>query len=305
MPGIKLGLQFNRFRFEGGDAAIGPTVATAARQVEAAGLASFWVMDHFFQIAAYGVAEDPVLEGYSTLTYVAGATEKIKLGTMVTGVTYRHPGILIQTVTTLDVLSGGRAYLGIGAGWYDREHEGLGVPFPPLKERFGRLEEAIQIARQMWSGEVGPYEGRHYRLAETLCQPLPLAKPHVPILIGGGGEQKTLRLVAKYGDACNLFSRDLDALAHKLNVLRAHCATEGRPYEEIEKTSLGSIPGLTQAGDSVSYDRGQAVAYLGQLAELGIDQHLTSFANPASPAVAEALADLVEHGRSLAVAGRG
>lgn len=304
MAGIKIGLQVNRFLYAGGDAAIASSVATAARQAEEVGLASLWVMDHFFQIPPNGAAEQPLLEGYSTLSFIAGQTERIKLGTMVTGVTYRNPGILVKTATTLDVLSGGRAYLGIGAGWFEREHVGLGVPFPPVKERFERLEETLQIAHQMWSGEVKPFEGRHYQLAETLCQPLPLSKPHPPILVGGGGEQKTLRFVARYADACNLFSRDLDAVRAKFDVLRGHCETEGRPYDAIEKTTLGVVPGVTVVDGSVSYNREQAAAFLTQLGELGVDQHLTSFADPSLPAVGEILADLVELAGGIAVAGR-
>src|SRR6185437_3600761 len=172
-----------------------------------AGFASIWVMDHFFQIAMMGAPEEPMLESYSTLSYLAGATKRVKLGTMVTGVVYRHPGILVKTVTTLDVLSGGRAYLGIGAAWNEQEARGLGVPFPALKERFERLEETLQIAHQMWSGDRSPYNGRYYQLTDPLNSPQPLTKPHPPIMIGGGGEQKTLRLVAQYGDACNLFAR--------------------------------------------------------------------------------------------------
>ncbi len=243
-----------------------------------------------------------MLEGYSALAFAAGVTERIKLGTMVTGVTYRYPGVLVKTVTTLDVLSGGRAYLGIGAAWFEREHAGLGVPYPPLGERFERLEETIQIAQQMWSGEVGPYEGKHYQLAETLCQPMPLSKPHPPILIGGGGEQKTLRLVARYADACNLFAMDMDQLRHKLEVLRGHCETEGRPYEAIEKTTLG-VPPVTRNGGNGSVTPAQAVEQFGQLAEMGIDQNLIG--PPADDAAFELFAtEVMPQVRGLAVAGR-
>lgn len=304
LAGLSLGLQLNRFRYAGGDAAIAPGVATVARRAEAAGLKSLWVMDHFFQIPVNGPAEDPMLEGYSTLTYVAGQTERIKLGTMVTGVTYRSPGILVKTATTLDVLSGGRSYLGIGAGWFEREHLGLGIPFPAVKERFERLEETLLIAKQMWSGNVSAFEGRHYQLAETLSQPMPLTKPHPPILIGGGGEQKTLRFVARYGDACNLFSADLDAVRHKLDVLRGHCDAEGRPYDAIEKTTLGRPPGLTQTDGIVSYDRSKAADFFGRIGELGVDQHLTSFDDPTHPSVGDALAEFVELASGVEVAGR-
>jgi F420-dependent oxidoreductase-like protein len=264
---MKVGIEIRRFVTPEEDAGIAALVAGMARAADQGGLDSLWMMDHFFQFPGVGEAEEPMLEGYAALSYLAGITERISLGTLVTGVTYRHPGILVKTVTTLDVLSGGRARLGIGVGWYEREHLGLGVPFPPVAERFERLEETLQIALQMWSGEVGSYEGRHYTLAETLCRPLPLSRPHPPILIGGGGEQKTLRLVARYADACNLFAPTEDALAtlpHKLDVLRAHCEREGRPYEAIEKTTTSGIFETPAA----------AVDLLNRLAELGIVHHI-------------------------------
>ena len=195
---MKIGLQVNNFTWEGGDATIGETFGAIGRRAEEAGFDSLWVMDHFFQISGLGPPEWPMLEGYSALTFIAGQTSKIKLGTMVTGVTYRHPGILVKTATTLDVLSGGRSYFGVGAAWFEREHLGLGVPFPPLKDRFEMLEELLQIAHQMWSGEVGPYNGKHYQLAETLNSPQPISKPHPPILVGGGGP-KVLDRVLDYG----------------------------------------------------------------------------------------------------------
>src|SRR5512137_2385250 len=229
---MKIGLQVPNFTWPGGPADIASKLAEIARTADETGFASLWVMDHFFQIGSrdramgLGPAEDEMLEGYSTLAYLAGFTKKVKLGTLVTGVIYRHPGILVKTVTTLDVLSGGRAYLGIGAAWNEREAKGLGVPFPPVAERFQRLEEALQIAKQMWSDDNGPYAGRHYQLAETLNSPQPLSKPHPPILIGGTGEKKTLRLVAQYADACNLFARmGIDGLRAKLDVLQRHCDT--------------------------------------------------------------------------------
>jgi F420-dependent oxidoreductase-like protein len=266
---MRIGLQIPRFTWPGGAAVIGPRLAEIARTADAAGFASIWVMDHFFQIERQGAPEEPMLEGYSALSYIAGLTTRARLGTLVTGVIYRYPGILIKTATTLDVLSGGRAYLGIGAGWFEREALGLGVPFPPLKERFERLEETLQIAHQMWSGTVKPYEGRHYRLAEPLTSPLPLSQPHPPIMIGGMGEKKTLRLVAQYADACNLFVyAGPDAVREKLAVLRQHCEDVGRPYDEIERTGLGSAhlaPGAMTASQVIETCRA--------LAEAGI-QHL-------------------------------
>jgi F420-dependent oxidoreductase-like protein len=192
-------------------------------------------MEHF------ATAHDPMLEGYSVLNFVAAKTERLRLGLLVTGVTYRHPGLLAKTVTTLDVLSGGRAMLGIGAAWYEREHRALGVTYPPVAERFERLEETLQICEQMWSDNEGPYDGKYYQLAETICVPPPLQTPRPPILIGGGGEKKTLRLVAQYADACNLFAPSPDAVRHKLNVLRGHCDDLGRDYDSIQKTIIAQV----------------------------------------------------------------
>src|SRR2546429_2700840 len=276
---MKIGLQVNNFTWEGGDAKIGETFGSIGRRAEDAGFDSLWVMDHFFQIQGLGPAEWPMLEGYCALTFIAGQTSRIKLGTMVTGVTYRHPGILVKTVTTLDVLSGGRAYLGIGAAWNEREHLGLGVPFPPLAERFERLEETLQIAHQMWSGNDKPYEGKHYQLARPLNSPQAVQKPHPPILIGGSGERKTLRLVAQYGDGCNLFARlGDDQLKHKLDVLRDHCQSIGRPYEEIEKTTLNSFQ-LSRDGRNGSMTPAAAIEHFASLAAMGIDQAIFSMPN--------------------------
>ena len=231
---MHLDLHVWRFDWAGGPAEIGPAVADIARRAEGVGVRTLSFMDHFFQMEAVAPAEHPMLEGYSALGFVAGVTSTLRLRLLVTGVTYRHPGVLAKTVTTVDVLSGGRAELGIGAAWYDREHAGLGVPFPPLAERFERLEETLQICRQMWSDDDGPYEGRHYHLAETLCRPQPVSQPHPRIMIGGSGEKKTLRLVAQYADACNLFGSTPAEVAHKVEVLQRHCAEVGRDPAEIE-----------------------------------------------------------------------
>src|SRR5215210_3815415 len=239
---VRIGLQVPSFTWPDGDAGIGSKLAEIGRTADEAGFDSLWVMDHFFQIGVIGDAEEPMLEGYSALSYLAGVTQRAKLGTLVTGVIYRYPGILVKIATTLDVLSGGRAYLGIGAGWFERESRGLGVPFPSTGERFERLEEALQIAHQMWSDEAGPYHGVHYHLEETLNSPQALTRPHPPIMIGGMGERKTLRLVARYADACNLFAYPgADTIRHKLDVLRGHCKDVGRDYEEIERTALGTV----------------------------------------------------------------
>jgi F420-dependent oxidoreductase-like protein len=262
---VKLGLQMPSFTLAGGPAAIRPRLAEVARLADGLGFASVWVMDHFFQIPGVGAVEEPMLEGYATLSYLAAVTERVRLGTMVTGVTYRHPGLLVKQATTLDVLSGGRAILGIGAGWYQREHAGLGVPFPPLKERFERLEEALRIAHRMFAGDARPFAGQHYRLAEPLNLPRPLSQPRPPILVGGGGERKTLRLVARYADGCNLFGRlGAEGLRHKLAVLRDHCETEGRDYGEIDRTvMLPLAPGAAGMEPGALLGEMRAMAGLG------------------------------------------
>lgn len=275
---MKFGITVPRFVKPGGDSTIASEFAGIVRDADQGGLDSLWVMDHFFQIPPIGTADEPMLEGYSALAFAAGISERISLGTLVTGVTYRQPGVLVKTVTTLDVLSGGRAWLGIGAGWYEREHLGLGVSFPAVSERFERLEETLQIAQQMWSGVVGSYEGRHYQLAETLCQPMPLSIPHPRIMIGGGGEQKTLRLVARYADACNLFAMPGDEgialLQHKLDVLRAHCEAEGRSYEAIEKTVLG--PAALRESHPMAMPPEALPEFLVQLEGMGIDHYISA-----------------------------
>ena len=262
---MKIGLQVPNFTWPGGPAGISAKLAEIASAADKANFASLWVMDHFFQIggrnpqSGLGPAEDEMLEGYSVLSYLAGITKNVKLGTMVTGVIYRHPGILAKTVTTLDVLSRGRAYLGIGAAWNERESLGLGIPFPPTAERFERLEEAVQIVLQMWSGQRARYDGKYYRLAETLNSPQPITHPHPPILIGGSGEKKTLRLVAQYADACNLFAgADGEVVRHKLDVLKQHCERLGRDYDSIEKTTLGTVwlaPGHMSSADVIAQCR--------------------------------------------------
>ena len=261
---MKLGLQIPFFTWPGGPPAMGAKLGEIARAAEGAGYDSIWVMDHFFQIPMAGPVDADMLEAYTTLGYLAGQTSRVRLGALVTGVTYRHPGLLAKQVTTLDVLSGGRAYLGIGAAWFDREHIGLGVPFPPLKERFQRLEEALRIVKQMWSEDNGPFEGKHYQLAETLNSPQALSKPHPPILIGGSGEKKTLRLVAKYADACNVFGASTAEVAHKLAVLREHCEREGRDYDAIEKTIIRPIA-LNENSTAA-----QVVQTLGDYADVGV-----------------------------------
>jgi F420-dependent oxidoreductase-like protein len=240
---MELGIHIVNFTVPGAPSTIAATVGDMVAAAEDIGVTHISVMDHWFQMEMMGSAAMEMLEAYTTLGFIAARTKKARLGVLVTGVTYRHPGLLAKIVTTLDVLSGGRAELGIGAAWYEREHKGLGVPFPPVAERYERLEETLQICLQMWSDETGPYEGKHYHLAETLCVPRPIQKPHPPILIGGGGEKKTLRLVAKYADACNLFTQlGPDGVSHKLDVLRGHCEAVGRDYATIQKTIIAMGP---------------------------------------------------------------
>ncbi|UCG24512.1 MAG: LLM class F420-dependent oxidoreductase [Chloroflexota bacterium] len=277
---MQLGLQIPSYTWSGGPAAIAEKLVEIARAAEDAGFASIWVMDHFFQIAPMlGQVDDPMFEGYGALSYLAAVTKKVRLGTLVTGVHYRHPGFLIKQVTSLDVLSGGRAYFGVGAGWYERESKGLGFPFPTLTTRFEWLEETLQIAHQLWAKgqpkDVKPYDGRHFQLAEPIISPQPLSKTHPPIMIGGMGEKKTLRMVAQYADACNLFARDNYAeLRHKLDVLAGHCQSLGRPYEQIERTSLSTVHLAT--GESSADD---VIERCRRLAEVGIQQAIFNMPN--------------------------
>ena len=251
---MRLGVHLVKFDFDGGPAAIGPTVAAFGAAAEEAGIDNISVMDHYFQLPFMGSPEQHMLEGYTTLGFLAGHTSTVDLQLLVTGVTYRHPGLLAKIVTTLDVLSGGRAVLGIGAAWYQQEHEALGVRFPPVSERFERLEETLQIVHAMFDGERAPYDGKHYQLASMVNSPAPVRRP--PIMVGGAGERKTLRLVAKYADACNIFANadgGPPALQQKLDVLRGHSDREGRDYDAIAKTILWS--GGLDPSDGVGFAR--------------------------------------------------
>ena len=268
---MRIGLQIPDFTHAGGAATMGADLATVARTADDAGFDFIALMDHFFQIGVVGPPENDMLEAYNTLGYLAACTSRARLLTLVTGVVYRHPGILGKMVTTLDVLSGGRAWLGIGAAWNEEESRGLGIPFPPVAERFERLEETLQICLQMWRGDQSPYQGRHYQLERPLNHPAALSTPHPPIMIGGGGERKTLRLVARYAQACNLFPGP--DLGHKLDVLRAHCDAEGRDYDEIEKTCY-FIFDVGQDGELAN----SVVDRLGALAEMGFGAAIGSVA---------------------------
>jgi F420-dependent oxidoreductase-like protein len=289
---MKIGLQVPNFTWPGGPPQIAGRLAQIARAADDAGFHSLWVMDHFFQIGMVGPPENDMLECYATLGYLAASTTRVKLGALVTGVIYRYPGILVKAVTTLDVLSGGRAYFGIGAAWNEQEAKGLGAPFPPIATRFELLEEALQITKQMWSENDGAYHGRHNRLERTLCSPKPLSRPHPPILVAGGGEKKTLRMVAQYADACNLYG-PVATIAAKLKILRRHCDALGRDYASIEITTLGTAdlrPGKMGAA--------AVVAQCKELAGIGVQhaifniptvheiQPLEIFAREIIPAVA-------------------
>jgi len=284
---MRVGLQVPNFTWPGGPKQIAVKLAEIAGAAERAGFYSLWVMDHFFQIRSVGPHENDMLEGYTTLGYLAALTARVKLGTMATGVIYRYPGILVKTATTLDVLSGGRTYFAIGAAWNEQESRGLGVPFPPIAVRFELLEEALQIAKQMWSADNGPYDGKHNHLAEALNVPQPLSRPHPPVLVAGGGEKKTLRLVARYADACNLFGTP-EIVRSKLEILKQHCRELGRDYESIEKTTLGTAdlrPGKMSAQD--------VIALCKALAGVGVDHAIFNI-----PSVEE-IAPLETFGREI------
>jgi F420-dependent oxidoreductase-like protein len=261
---MKVGLHIADFTWEGGAGELRFRLADIAQRAEQAGVDRISVMDHLWQIGTLGPPEHEMLEAYTALGWLAAKTDRAKLLTMVTAVVYREPGLLAKAMTTLDVLSGGRTILGIGAAWNEAEANGLGLPFPPTAERFERLEEAILICKQMWSGSDAPFEGKHYHLARTLNSPQVLSRPHPPILIGGGGEKKTLRLVARYGDACNIAVYDPAQAAHKLEVLREHCVTEGRNYDEIEKTAQTRFV-LGENGENIN----KTIEDLHAMSELG------------------------------------
>jgi F420-dependent oxidoreductase-like protein len=247
---MELGMHIADFTFNGGPEALGPALAKHARDGEAAGVTRITVMDHFWQIRGVGPADHEMLEAYAALGFIVAHTSRVRLHTLVTGVTYREPGLLAKQISTLDVLSGGRVGLGIGAAWNDEESAGLGFAFPPTAERFERLEEAIQICLQMWSDSDAPFEGKHYRLGRTLNVPQVLQRPRPYLMIGGGGEKKTLRLVAQYADACNI-GCGTEVATHKLDVLRQHCDAVGRDYDEIEKTAIFPMDPATTTDDIV------------------------------------------------------
>ncbi len=272
---MRIGLQIPSFTWPGGISVLRSKLSEIAKAAEKAGFYSIWVMDHFFQLPMIGPVDEPMLEGYSTLNYLAAITKRVKLGTLVTGVVYRHPGALIKSVTTLDVLSGGRAYFGIGAAWFKQEAVGLGLPFPSTKERFERLEETLKIAKLLWSDTREPFNGKHYQLSEPICSPQPISKPHPPILIGGGGEKKTLRFVAKYANACNIFAfMGNRVIKEKLKVLKKHCVDINRPYDEIERTVL-SMANISQGNMTGA----NVIKYCRKLADISIQHIIFSLPN--------------------------
>jgi F420-dependent oxidoreductase-like protein len=285
---VKIGLQIPSFSWPGGDAAIGTTLARIAADADAAGFDSLWVMDHFFQIRGVGKPEEPMLEGFSALAFMAAHSKSATLGLMVGGIHYRQAALWAKAATTLDVLSGGRSYFGIGAAWNEEESRGLGFPMPPLGIRFEMLEETLQIVHSMWQGERGSgeaFEGRHYQAERLLNSPQVLSRPHPRIIIGGGGEQKTLRLVAKYADACNIFGGP-DQLSHKFAVLRDRCSEIGRPFGEIERTNLQSV-------DLSRETPAEVVARFEILAGVGVQHVIFNVANVADPHTIDKLRDIL------------
>lgn len=282
---MDIALHIADFTPYGPPSAIATGLATTARAAEESGFSTLTLMDHWFQMEAMAPATDPMLDGYTALGFLAGQTRRLQLGLLVTGVTYRHPGLLAKTVATLDVLSGGRALLGVGAAWYEREHAGLGVPFPPVAERFERLEETLRICRQMWSADDGPFHGEHYDLAETLCVPQPLQPGGPPVLIGGMGEQKTLRLVARYADACNLFDAGPEVLAGKLEVLARHCEEAGRDPASVTRTV---ITGADPLADTDAF-----LASMRAYADLGVTKVWVGSNDPDLPGWVARVGELV------------
>jgi F420-dependent oxidoreductase-like protein len=283
---VKIGLQINRFDWPGGTTAIGPTLARIVRSADDAGFDSLWVMDHFFQIRGIGPAEDPMLEGWTTLGFMAANTSRARLGLMVGGVHYRLPGLWVKAATTLDVLSGGRAYLGIGAAWNQDESDALGFPMPPLRTRFEMLEETLRIAHAMWQGERGTQEafaGSQYVAGRLLNSPQSISRPRVPIMIGGGGEKKTLRLVAQYADAANVFGGP-EMIARKYAILREHCKEVGRPYAEIERSTLQNTR-LSATGGEGGETPEAAAARFAPLAEAGAQHVVLGIGNIEQPGV--------------------
>jgi len=298
---MKLGLQISSFTWPGGTEAIAPTLARLVRQADDVGFDSIWVMDHFLQIRGVGRIDEPMLEGWTTLGFMAAHSQRARLGLMVGGVHYRHPGLWIKAATTLDVLSGGRAWLGIGAAWNEEESNALGFPFPPLAERFEMLEETLQIGQGLWSGEhgsEGSFTGRHYRATRLLNSPQSISRPRVPIMVGGGGEKKTLRLVAQYADACNVFGTP-ESIARKYAILDAHCAAVGRDPRDIERSTLQNVK-VSLDGSRGTEAPAQVVDRFGELSDAGAEHIILSVDGLPDPGPLELLGrDVLPHLRAL------
>jgi F420-dependent oxidoreductase-like protein len=298
---MKIGLQIASFTWPGGPEAIGPTLASLVRAADDAGFDSIWVMDHFFQIRSVGRTEEPMLEGMTTLGFMAAHSRRARLGLMVGGIHYRYPGLWVKATTTLDVLSGGRAWLGIGAAWNEEESRGLGFPFPALGERFEMLEETLRIVHAMFEGERGTeggFTGRHYRAERLLNSPQSLSRPRIPIMIGGGGERKTLRLVARYADACNVFGTP-EAIARKYRILADHCAAVGRDPDEIERSTLQNIR-LGRDGVAGAESPARIVDRFGDLSDAGAQHVIVGIRDLADPAPIEIVGrDIIPHLRGL------
>jgi F420-dependent oxidoreductase-like protein len=292
---MKFALGIVNFKWPGGEAEMGRRLGEIGRTAEDAGFDALWVWDHFVDLARW---EDPLLEGWLTLANLAAATKRVKLGTLVTGVTYRYPAILVKQATTLDVLSGGRVFFGVGAAWNEREHHAFGAPFPPLGERFELLEDCLQIAHRAWRGERGAFQGKRVHLSEQIDSPPPVQKPHPPILIGGGGERKTLRLVAKYADATHQTTSDPAVFQHKMEVLREHCADVDRNFDEIERWA-GLETRARDSRDRVA-DAGQILDHAGRLAEVGVQVVTLTLPNMSGVKVIDQFGrDIIERARKL------
>ena len=241
---MNIGLQIPSFKYPGGTAAIRPKLKEIVTTAESAGFYSLWVMDHFYQIKDLFGEDytDPMMESYTTLGYFAGLTEKVYLGVLVTGVIYRHPAVLMKMVNTLDILSAGRAYFGIGAAWYEAEAKGYGIRYPSTSKRFEMLEDNLKLAKALWGANVVSFEGKHFSAPAITNNPRPLSKPHPRIMIGGSGPNKTLRMVAQYADACNIGDWvGTENMQKALNKLKEHCDSLGRDYDTIEKTALSTV----------------------------------------------------------------
>jgi F420-dependent oxidoreductase-like protein len=271
---VKFGLQVPSFSYPGGTADIAPTLERIVRTADEVGFDSIWVMDHLFQIRSVGAVDEPMLEGWTALGWIGAMTKRARIGLMVGGIPYRLPAIWVKAATTLDVLTGGRAWLGLGAAWNQQESDALGIPFPPLRVRFEMLEDTLRIAHEMFEGEMGSqrgFNGRQFRPTRLLNSPQSISRPRVPIMIGGGGEQKTLRLVAQYADAANVFGGP-ETIHHKWEVLRRHCEEIGRPFEEIERSTLQGVH-VSRDGSGGTETPDQVIDRFGELGDAGA-QHI-------------------------------